>query len=147
MNDEIKLNKKLKKIVNNFFNINVDELEFITKTLYSEEYICLIYSCKSCKRRIFGVVITDENLITFGELMSGYNPVIFVEYNDELLKLAFNLYSGMVLVEYKDDKTRIDTTSCNPENLKYGNREFVYDGKMFDVDKVLIVSKLEGFLV
>ena len=143
MNDEIKLNKKLKKIVNNFFNINVDELEFITKTLYSEEYICLIYSYK---RRMFGVVITDKNLVTFGELMSGYNPVIFAEYNNELLKLTFDLYSGMVLVEYKDDKTRIDTTSCNPENLKYGNREFVYDGKMFDIDKVLIVSKLEGFL-
>ena len=143
MNDEIKLNKKLKKIVNNFFNIDVDKLEFIAKTLYSEEYICLVYSYK---RRMFGVVITDENLVTFGELMSGYNPIIFVEYNDELLKLIFDLYSGMVLVEYKDDKTRIDTTSCNPENLKYGNREFVYDGKMFNVDKVLIVSKLEGFL-
>ena len=38
-------------------------------------------------------------------------------------------------------------TSCNPENLKYGNREYVYDGKMFDTDKILIVSKLEGFLV
>ena len=144
MNDEIKLNKKLKKIVNNFFNIDVDKLEFIAKTLYSEEYICLVYSYK---RRMFGVVITDENLVTFGELMSGYNPIIFVEYNDELLKLIFDLYSGMVLVEYKDDKTRIDTTSCNPENLKYGNREFIYDGKMFNVDKVLIVSKLEGFLV
>ena len=144
MNDEIKLNKKLKKIVNNFFNIDVDKLEFIAKTLYSEEYICLIYSYK---RRIFGVVITDENLVTVSELMSGYNPVIFIEYNNESLRLSFDLYSGMVLVEYKDDKTRIDTTSCNPENLKYGNREFVYDGKMFDVDKVLIVSKLEGFLV
>ena len=144
MNDEIKLNKKLKKIVNNFFNINVDELEFITKTLYSEEYICLVYNYKN---RMFGVVITDENLVTVSELMSGYNPVIFVEYNNELLKLTFDLYSGMVLVEYKDNQTRIDTTSCNPENLKYGNREFVYDGKMFDVDKVLIVSKLEGFLV
>ena len=144
MNDEIKLNKKLKKIVNNFFNIDVDKLEFIAKTLYSEEYICLVYSYK---RRMFGVVITDENLVTFGELMSGYNPIIFVEYNDELLKLTFDLYSGMVLVEYKDNQTRIDTTSCNPENLKYGNREFVYDGKMFNVDKVLIVSKLEGFLV
>lgn len=144
MNNEVKLNKKMKKIVNNFFNIDVDELEFITKTLYSEEYICLIYHYK---RRMFGVVITDENLVTIGELMSGYNPVIFVEYNNELLQLTFNLYSGMVLMEYKDDKTRIDTTSCNPKNLKYGNREFVYDGKMFDVDKVLIVSKLEGFLV
>ena len=144
MNDEIKLNKKLKKIVNNFFNIDVDKLEFIAKTLYSEEYICLVYSYK---RRMFGVVITDENLVTFGELMSGYNPIIFVEYNDELLKLIFDLYSGMVLIEYKDNQTRIDTTSCNPENLKYGNREFVYDGKMFDVDKILIVSKLEGFLV
>lgn len=144
MNDEIKLNKKLKKIVNNFFNIDVDKLEFIAKTLYSEEYICLIYSYK---RRIFGVLITDENLVTFGELMSGYNPVIFIEYNNESLRLSFDLYSGMVLIEYKDNKTRIDTTSCNPENLKYGNREFIYDDKMFDVDKVLIVSKLEGFLV
>ena len=81
---------------------------------------------------MFGVVITDENLVTFGELMSSYNPIIFVEYNDELLRLSFDLYSGMVLIEYKDDKTRIDTTSCNPENLKYGNREFAYDGKMFD---------------
>ena len=124
--------------------MNNDELEFITKTLYSEEYICLIYSYK---RRMFGVVITDENLVTVGELMSGYNPVIFVEYNDKLLQLTFNLYNGMVLVEYKDGKTRIDTTSCNPENLKYGNREFIYDGKMFDANKVLIVSKLEGFLV
>ena len=144
MNDEIKLNKKLKKIVNNFFNIDVDELEFVTKTLYSEEYLCLIYSYE---RRMFGVIITDENLVTVSELMTGYNPIIFVEYNDELLRLTFNLYSGMVLVEYKDGKTRIDTTSCNPENLKYGNREFIYDGKMFDANKVLIVSKLEGFLV
>lgn len=143
MNDEIKLNKKLKKIVNNFFNIDVDELEFITKTLYSKEYICLIYSYK---RRMFGVIITDENLVTVSELMSGYNPIIFVEYNDELLRLTFNLYSGMVLAEYKNNQTRIDTTSCNPENLKYGNREFIYEGKMFNVDKILIVSKLEGFL-
>lgn len=143
MNNEIKLNKKLKKIVNNFFNIDVDKLEFITKTLYSKEYICLIYSYK---KRIFGVVITDENIITFGELISGYNPVIFIEYNNEPLRLSFDLYSGMVLIEYKDNQTRIDTTSCNPENLKYGNREFTYEGKMFDVDKVLIISKLEGFL-
>lgn len=144
MNDEINLNKKLKKIVNNFFNIDVDKLEFVTKTLYSEEYICLIYSYK---RRMFGVIITDENLVTIGELMSGYNPVIFIEYNNEPLRLSFDLYSGMVLVEYKDNQTRIDTTSCNPKNLKYGNREFVYDGKMFDTNKVLIISKLEGFLV
>lgn len=144
MNDEIKLNKKLKKIVNNFFNIDIDKLEFVTKTLYSEAYVCLIYNYEG---RMFGVVITDENLVTVGELMSGYNPVIFIEYNNEPLRLSFDLYSGMVLVEYKDNQTRIDTTSCNPENLKYGNREFVYDGKMFDVDKILIVSKLEGFLV
>ena len=144
MNDEVKLDKKLKKIVNNFFNVNVDKLEFITKTLYSEEYICLIYSYE---RRIFGVVIADENIITFGELISGYNPVIFIEYNNEPLRLSFDLYSGMVLIEYKDNQTRIDTTSCNPENLKYGNRVFVYDGKMFDIDKILIISKLEGFLV
>ena len=96
---------------------------------------------------MFGVVITDEDIITFSELVSGYNPVIFIEYNNEVLRLSFDLYSGMVLVEYKDNQTRIDTTSCNPENLKYGNREYVYDGKMFDTDKILIVSKLEGFLV
>lgn len=144
MNDEINLNKKLKKIVSNFFNIDIDKLEFVTKTLYSEAYVCLIYNYEG---RMFGVVITDENLVTVGELMSGYNPVIFVEYNNEPLRLSFDLYSGMVLVEYKDNQTRIDTTSCNPENLKYGNREFVYDGKMFDVDKILIVSKLEGILV
>lgn len=144
MNDEIKLNKKLKKIVSIFFNIDIDKLEFVTKTLYSEAYVCLIYNYEG---RMFGVVITDENLVTVGELMSGYNPVIFIEHNNEPLRLSFDLYSGMVLVEYKDNQTRIDTTSCNPENLKYGNREFVYDGKMFDVDKVLIISKLEGFLV
>ena len=144
MNDEIKLNKKLKKIVNIFFNIDVDELEFVTKTLYSEEYLCLIYSYE---RRMFGVIITDENLVTVSELMSGYNPIIFIEYNNKPLRLTFNLYSGMVLAEYQNNQTRIDTTSCNPENLKYGNRVFVYDGKMFNVDKILIVSKLEGFLV
>lgn len=144
MNDEVKLDKKLKKIVNNFFNIDVDKLEFITKTLYSEAYVCLIYRYEG---RMFGVVITDEDIITFSELISGYNPVIFVKYNDEMLRLSFDLYSGMVLVEYKDNQTKIDTTSCNPENLKYGNREYIYDGKMFDTDKVLIVSKLEGFLV
>lgn len=144
MNDEIKLNKKLKNIVNNFFNIDVDKLEFITKTYYCKEYICLIYTYKE---QMFGVIIVDENTITFCELMQGgYNPVIFIEHNDEFLKLALDLQSGMVLVEYKDNQTRIDTTSCNPENLKYGNREFVYDGKMFDTDKVLIISKLEGFL-
>lgn len=144
MNDEIKLNKKLKKIVNNFFNIDIDKLEFVTKTLYSEAYVCLIYNYKG---RMFGVVITDEDIITFGELISGYNPVIFIEYNNEPLRLFFDLYSGMVLVEYKDNQTRIDTTSCNPENLKYGNEECAYDGKMFNVDEILIVSKLEGFLV
>ena len=144
MNDEIKLNKKLKKIINNFFNIDIDKLEFVTKTLYSEEYLCLIYSYE---RRMFGVIITDENLVTVSELMSGYNPIIFIEYNNKPLRLTFNLYSGMVLAEYKNNQTRIDTTSCNPENLKYGNRVFVYDGKMFNVDKILIVSKLEGFLV
>ena len=82
MNDEIKLNKKLKEIVNNFFNIDVDKLEFLTKTLYSEAYVCLIYCYE---RRMFGVVITDENLVTVSELMSGYNPVIFIEYNNESL--------------------------------------------------------------
>lgn len=145
MNDEIKLNKKLKKIVNNFFNIDVDKLEFITKTYYCKEYICLIYAYKE---QMFGVIIVDENTITFCELMQGgYNPVIFIEYNNEPLRLSFDLYSGMVLVEYKDNQTRIDTTSCNPENLKYGNEECAYDGKMFNVDEILIVSKLEGFLV
>lgn len=144
MNDEIKLNKKLKKIVNIFFNIDIDKLEFVTKTLYSEAYVCLIYNYEG---RMFGVVIADDNIITFCELISGYNPVIFIEYNNEPLRLSFDLYSGMVLVEYKDNQTRIDITSCNPENLKYGNREFIYDGKMFDVDKILIISKLEGFLV
>lgn len=144
MNDEVKLDKKLKKIVNNFFNIDVDKLEFITKTLYSKAYVCLIYNYEG---RMFGVVITDENIITFGELISGYNPVIFIEYNNEPLRLSFDLYSGMVFIAYEDNQTRIDTTSCNPENLKYGNREYAYDGKMFDTDKILIVSKLEGFLV
>lgn len=145
MNDEVKLDKKLKKIVDNFFNIDVDKLEFITKTYYCKEYICLIYTYKE---QMFGVIIVDENTITFCELMQGgYNPVIFIEHNDEFLKLALDLQSGMVFIEYEDDKTKISTMNCDPTNLKYGNEECAYDGKMFNVDEILIVSKLEGFLV
>lgn len=145
MNDEVKLDKKLKKIVDNFFNIDVDKLEFITKTYYCKEYICLIYTYKE---QMFGVIIVDENTITFCELMQGgYNPVIFIEHNDEFLKLALDLQVGMVFVEYENGKTTISTMNCDPTNLKYGNNEYAYDGKMFDVDEILIVSKLEGFLV
>ena len=145
MNNEIKLNKELIKIVNDFFNVDVNNFKFLTKAFYCRDYFCLIYTYKE---RIFGVIITDNNRITFCELIKdGYNPVVFVEHNDEFLKLALDLQVGMAFIEYENGKTTISTMNCDPTNLKYGNNEYTYDGKIFDVDKILIVSRLEGFLV
>ena len=143
MNDEVKLNKKLKKIVNNFFNIDVDKLEFVTKAGYGKGHICLIYNYGGKK---IGIVITDKNTITFCELIPGeiISPII-VEYESELLHLTFNMRSGMVVVEYNENETKVSAMNCNPKMPNYGNREYAYDGKIFDVDKMLIVSKLEGF--
>lgn len=143
MNDEIKLNKKLIKLINNFFNINVDKLEFVTKAGYGKGYICLIYKYGGKK---IGIVITDKNTITFCELIPGeiISPII-VEYENELLHLTFNMHAGMVVAEYNENETKVSAMNCNTKMPNYGNREYVYDGKMFDVDEMLIVSKLEGF--
>lgn len=143
MNDEVKLNKKLKKIVNNFFNIDVDKLKFLTKAGYGKGYICLIYNYGGKK---IGIVITDKNTITFCELIPGeiISPII-VEYENELLHLTFNMRSGMVVVEYNENETKVSAMNCNPKMSNYGNKEYTYDDRMFDIDRMLIVSKLEGF--
>lgn len=144
MNIEIKLNKELIKLVNNFFSINVNKFKFLTKAGYGKGYICLIYEYGGKK---FGIVITDKNAITFCELIPGeiISPII-VEYENELLYLTFNFRVGMVVAEYNENETKVSVMNCNPKMPNYGNREYVYDGKMFDTDKILIVSKLEGFL-
>lgn len=143
MNDEVKLNKELIKLVNKFFKINIDKLKFLTKTHYGKDSVCLIYSYKG-KR--FGIIIADKNMITFCELVSsGYNSPIITEYENELLKLTLNLYTGMVFVEYHEGKTKISTMSCNPKDPNYGNKEYIYESKLFDIDKTLIISKLENF--
>ena len=143
MNDEVKLNKKLKKIVNNFFNIDVDKLKFLTKAGYGKGYICLIYEYGEKK---IGIVITDKDTITFCELIPGeiISPII-VEYENELLHLTFNMRSGMVVVEYNENETKVSAMNCNPKMPNYGNKEYTYDDRMFDIDRMLIVSKLEGF--
>ena len=143
MNDEVKLNKKLKKIVNNFFNIDVDKLKFLTKAGYGKGYICLIYEYGGKK---FGIVITDKDTITFCELIPGeiISPII-VEYENELLHLTFNMRAGMVVVEYNENETKVSAMNCNPKMPNYGNKEYTYDDRMFDIDRMLIVSKLEGF--
>lgn len=143
INDKIELNKKLKKVVNNFFNINVDKLEFITKVGYGRGYICLIYEYGGKK---IGIVITDKDTITFCELIPGdVNSPIVATCGNEILPLTFNMRSGMVIAEYNKNETKVSAMNCNPKMPNYGNREYTYDGKMFDADKMLIVSKLEGF--
>ena len=143
MNDEIKLNKKLIKLVNNFFNINVDKLEFVIKVGYGKGYICLIYKYEGKK---IGIVITDKNTITFCELIPGdVNSPIIAICGNELLPLTFNMRSGMIVAEYNENETKVSAMNCNTKMPNYGNRENIYDGKMFDADEILIVSKLEGF--
>lgn len=143
MNNEVKLDKELIKFVNKFFKININKLKFLTKTRYGKDSICLVYSYEG---KMFGFIITHKNMITFCELISsGYNSPIITEYENELLKLALNLHTGMVFVEYCKNETKISTMSCNPKDPNYGNKEYIYKSKMFDVDKTLIISKLEGF--
>lgn len=143
MNDEIKLNKELIKLVNKSFNVNVNKFKFLTKAGYGKGYICLIYEYGGRK---FGIVITDKDTITFCELIPGeiISPII-VEYENELLHLTFNMRSGMVIAEYNENETKVSVMNCNSEMPNYGNREYIYYDKMFDVDEMLIVSKLEGF--
>lgn len=143
MNDEVKLNKELIKLVNNFFNINVNKLKFVTKVGYGKGYICLVYEYGGKKN---GIVITDKDTITFCELIQGdVNSPIIVIYRNEILPLTFNMRSGMVIAEYNENETKVSAMNCNPKMPNYGNREYTYNGKMFDVDEMLIVSKLEGF--
>ena len=59
--------------------------------------------------------------------------------------MTFNLCVGIVVAEYRENETKVSIINCNSKVLSYGNKEYIYDGKMFDVDKILIVSKLEGF--
>ena len=143
MNIEIKLNKELIKLVNKCFNVNVNKFKFLTKAGYGKGYICLIYEYGGKK---FGIVITDKDTITFCELIPGeiISPII-VEYENELLHLTFNMRSGMIIAEYNENETKVSVMNCNSEMPNYGNREYIYYDKMFDVDKMLIVSKLEGF--
>ena len=143
MNDMIKLNKELIKLVNNFFSINVDKLKFLAKAGYGKGYICLIYEYGGKK---FGIVITDKDTITFCELISGdiNSPVVAICGN-EILHLTFDFRIGMVVVEYSENETKVSAMNCNTKMPNYGNREYIYDGKIFDADEMLIVSKLEGF--
>lgn len=143
MNNEVKLNKELIKLVNKCFKINVNKFKFLTKASYGKECICLIYSCEGKK---FGIVITDKDAITFCELILGdiNSPVVAICEN-EILPLTFNIRAGMVVAEYNENETKVSVMNCNPEMPNFGNKEYTYNGKIFDADEVLIISKLEGF--
>ena len=143
MNNMLKLNKELIKLVNKCFNVNVNKFKFLTKANYGKGCICLIHGYEGKK---FGIIITDKDMIMFCELIPGeINSPIVTVYEDELLHLTFNLCVGIVVAEYCENKTKVSIINCNSKVLSYGNKEYIYDGKMFDVDKILIVSKLEGF--
>ena len=143
MNDEVNLNKELIKLVNKCFNVNVNKFKFLTKAGYGKGYVCLIYEYGGKK---FGIVITDKDTITFCELIPGsINSPIVAIYGNEILHLTFNFRVGMVVAEYNENETKVSVMNCNPEMQNYGNKEYIYYDKMFDVDEMLIVSKLEGF--
>ena len=143
MDNEIKLDKKLIKIVNRCFNVNVNKLKFLTKASYGKSCVCLIYSYEGKK---IGIIITDKDTITFCQLIpGGINSPVVIVYKDELLQLTLNLRDGIVIAEYNKNETKVSTINCNSKVLSYNNKEYIYDGKIFDIDKVLIVSKLEGF--
>ena len=143
MNDMLKLNKELIKLVNKCFNINVNKFKFLTKANYGKGCICLIHDYEGKK---FGIIITDKDMIMFCELIPGeINSPIITVYEDELLQLTFNLHVGIVVAEYRENETKISIVNCNSKILNYDNKECIYNGKIFDVDKILIVSKLEGF--
>ena len=143
MNNMLKLNKELIKLVNKCFNVNVNKFKFLTKANYGKGCICLIYGYEGKK---FGIIITDKDMIMFCELIPGeINSQIATVYEDKLLQLTFNLCVGIVVAEYRENETKVSIINCNSKVLSYGNKEYIYDGKMFDVDKILIVSKLEGF--
>lgn len=142
MNDEVKLDKKLIKLVNKCFNINVNKFKFLTKASYGKCCICLIYDYEGKK---FGIVIMDKNTITFCELILGkVNSPIIAICGNEILPLTLNLRNGMVIAEYNENETKVSVMNCNPGALGFGNKEYTYDGKIFDADEILIVSKLEG---
>ena len=143
MNDMLKLNKELIKLVNKCFNVNVNKFKFLTKANYGKGCVCLIHDYEGKK---FGIIIIDKNMIMFCELIPGeINSPIVTVYEDELLQLTFNLYVGIVVAEYRENETKVSIINCNSKVLSYGNKEYIYDGKIFNVDKILIVSKLEGF--
>ena len=143
MNDMLKLNKELIKLINKCFNINVNKFKFLTKANYGKGCICLIHGYEGKK---FGIIITDKDMIMFCELIPGeINSPIVTVYEDELLQLTFNLCVGIVVAEYCENKTKVSIINCNSKVLSYSNKEHIYDGKMFNVDEILIVSKLEGF--
>ena len=139
----VKLSKELIKLVNQCFNVNVNKFKFLTKDGYGKGYICLIYEYGGKK---FGIIIADKDTITFCELIPGdiISPII-VKYENELLSLTFNMRSGMVIAEYNENETKVSVMNRNPKVLGSGNKEYTYNGKIFDVDEILIVSKLEGF--
>ena len=143
MNNMLKLNKELIKLVNKCFNVNVNKFKFLTKANYGKGCVCLIHDYEGKK---FGIIITDKDMIIFCELIPGeINSQIATVYEDELLQLTFNLHVGIVVAEYRENETKISIVNCNSKILNYDNKECIYNGKIFDVDKILIVSKLEGF--
>lgn len=143
MNNMLKLNKELIKLVNKCFNVNVNKFKFLTKANYGKGCICLIHGYEGKK---FGIIITDKDMIMFCELIPGeINSPIVTAYEDELLQLTFNLCVGIVVAEYRENETKVSIINCNSKVLSYSNKEYIYDGKMFNVDEILIVSKLEGF--
>lgn len=142
MNDEVKLDKKLIKLVNKCFNVNVNKFKFLTKASYGKGCICLIYDYEGKK---FGIIITDKDAITFCELTLGkINSPIIAMCENEILPLTLNLRNGMVIAEYNENETKVSAMNCNPGALGFGNKEYTYDGKIFDADEILIVSRLEG---
>ena len=143
MNNMLKLNKELIKLVNKCFNVNVNKFKFLTKANYGKGCVCLIHDYEGKK---FGIIITDKDMIMFCELIPGeINSPIVTVYEDKLLQLTFNLHVGIVVAEYRENETKISIVNCNSKILNYDNKECIYNGKIFDVDKILIVSKLEGF--
>src|SRR5574344_2046245 len=143
MNNMLKLNKELIKLVNKCFNVNVNKFKFLIKANYGKGCVCLIHDYEGKK---FGIIITDKDMIMFCELIPGeINSPIVTVYEDKLLQLTFNLHVGIVVAEYRENETKISIVNCNSKILNYGNKEYIYDGKMFNVDEILIVSKLEGF--
>ena len=81
MNNMLKLNKELIKLVNKCFNVNVNKFKFLTKANYGKGCICLIYGYEGKK---FGIIITDKDMIIFCELKLYEEKVIIFKTRKSL---------------------------------------------------------------